>query len=109
MRSLAGALLILTILCFDQKVAIASSIVTNTLPEYSNSACPAWITIIYTVISGSKVACVALGLQNTFCQTVQYNEQNKECTLITDRISTNMNFVLNPNFFIVNLNRSEFL
>jgi hypothetical protein len=109
MGSLAGTLLILTTLCFHQKVAMESSMVVSTLVEYSSSTCPSWVTILYTVIGRSKIACAALGLQNTFCQTVQYNQQNKECMLLIDRISTNMNFVPNPNFFIINLNRSEFL
>jgi hypothetical protein len=104
----SGVLLVSSILFSHQTAATVSPLVINTMAEYSNAACPSWITILYTVISRSKTACIAVGLQNIFCQTVQYNTQNSECVLIADRISTNMMFVSYPYLFTINLNRGEF-
>jgi hypothetical protein len=109
MRFLAGALLIFSVFCCHQTAATVSSIVINKATEYSRVTCPLWVTVLYTVNSRSKVACVTLGLQNVFCQTIQYNGQNNQCALIIDRISSNMNFLTNPSLFIINLNRGESL
>ncbi|CAF0858484.1 unnamed protein product [Adineta steineri] len=105
MRLLTGALLIFIVLYCHQATATVSPIVISKVIEYSQVECPSWTTVLYTVTTRSKVACVSLGLQNVFCQTIQYNGHNKECTLIMDRISTNMNFLSNPNLLIINLNR----
>ncbi|CAF0951407.1 unnamed protein product [Adineta steineri] len=105
MRFLTGTLLIFIVLCCHQATATVSPIVISKVIEYGEVTCPSWITVLYTVTTRSKVACVSLGLQNVFCQTIQYNGHNKECILIMDRISSNMKFFSNPNLLIINLNR----